>query len=104
MAEITLKEARQMLKQIKARARPKYSTSEYVRRGEKRYKAIKDQVEEKYKHQFIVIEVGSGDYFIDKDSIKANLKARKKYPHAIFYLARIGHRAAFSSKGYIPFL
>ena len=104
MAEITLKEAKRMLRQIEAQAYPKYSTSEYVRRGEKRYKAIKDQVEAKYKHKFIAIEVDSGDYFIDQDSVKAVLKARKQYPQTIFYLARIGYPAAFSSKGHIPFL
>ena len=104
MAEMTLKEAKQILGQIKAQAQPKYSTGEYVRRGEKRYKTIKDRIEAKYKDKFVVIEVDSGDYFIDKDSVKAILKARKQYPHEIFYLARIGHRAAFSSKGHIPLL
>ena len=98
MAELTLKEAKRMLRQIEAQAHPKYSTGEYVRRGEKRYKAVKDRVEAKYKNKFIAIEVDSGDYFIDQDSVKAVLKARKRYPHAIFYLARIGYPAAFSSK------
>lgn len=96
MADITLEEGKKILEQIKASARPKYSTKELVRLGEKRYEEIRDQVEKKYKNKFIVIEVDSGDYFIDKDSVKATLKARKKHPEAIFYLARIGYPAAFS--------
>ncbi|MGH7451755.1 MAG: hypothetical protein ACRENG_10445 [bacterium] len=104
MAEMTLKDAKQMLKQIKAKARLKYSSKEFVRLGEKRYKEIKEQVEAKHKHKFVVIEVDSGDYFIDKDSVKATLKAEKKYPNTVFYLARIGYPAAFSMKGNIQLL
>ena len=104
MSEISLKEAKKILAKIIAEARPKYSTAEMVKRGEKRYKQIKERLEPKHKNQFVVIEVDSGDYFIDKDSVKATLKAEKKYPDTIFYLARIGHRAAFSMKGHVPLL
>ncbi len=104
MAEITLEEGKRILKQIKDKARPKYSTKEYARLGEKRYEEIKEQVEAKHKNRFIVIEVDSGDYFIDKDHMKAILKARKRYPTSIFYLARIGSPAAFSMKGNVPLL
>jgi hypothetical protein len=75
-----------------------------VKRGEKRYKKIKNDLELKHKNKFVIIEVDSGDYFIDKDSVKATLKAPKKYPNAIFYMARIGYPAAFSMKGHVPLL
>jgi len=104
MTEITLEEGKRLLEQIKAKARPKYSSKELVRLGEKRYQEIKTQVEAKQKYKFIVIEVDSGDYFIDKDHRKAIIKARKKHPTEIFYLARIGAPAAFSMKGNVPLL
>jgi hypothetical protein len=104
MDEITLEEAKKIVEEIKAKARPKYSTKELVRLGEKRYEEIKEKIERRHKHKFIVIEVDSGDYFIDKDPVTATLKARKKYPTAIFYLARIGYPAAFSMKSDIPLL
>jgi hypothetical protein len=104
MSEITLREAKKTLAKIIAEARPKYSTTELVKRGEKRYEQIKEQLEPKHKNKFVVIEVDSGDYFIDKDSVKATLRARKKYPHSIFYLARIGYPAAFSIKGHVSLL
>lgn len=104
MAEITLKEAKQMLKQIRAKARLKYSTNEFVRLGEKRYEELKDRLEPRHKRKFIVIEVESGDFFIDKDSVKATLKAQEKYPDTVFYMAKIGYPAAFSMKGNVQLL
>lgn len=41
MAEITLKEAKKILAEIRAKAEPKYSTNETVWRGEKVYARIK---------------------------------------------------------------
>lgn len=104
MAEMTLKEARKILARIKADARPKYSKEKFVRLGKKRYEQIKAQVEPKHNNEFIVIEVDSGDYFIDKDPVKAIGKAKEKYPEVVFYRARIGYPAAFSMKGDIPLL
>jgi hypothetical protein len=49
MADITLEEGKKILEQIKASARPKYSTKELVRLGEKRYEEIRDQVEKNIK-------------------------------------------------------
>ncbi len=102
MAEITLKEAKKILAEIRAKAKPKYSTKESVRRGEKVYARIKTQLEPQYSGKYVAIEVDSGDFFVDEDSTKALLQARKKHPKAIFYLARIGYRAAFKMTGYAP--
>lgn len=104
MAEITVKEAKRILAGIRAKAKPKYSTNETVRRGEKVYARIKARLEPQYTGKFIAIEVDSGDYFIDKNSVAAILKARKKHPDAIFYLARVGFPAASSMTGYVPLL
>jgi len=104
MAAITLKEARKILARIKAEARPKYSKEKFVSLGKKRYEQIKTQVEPKHNNKFIVIEVDSGDYFIDQDPVKAIDKAKGKHPDVIFYRARIGYPAAFLMKGDIPLL
>lgn len=104
MSEINLNDARKSLAAIRAKAKPKYSSKTLVRLGEKRYAEIKERLEAQNNNQFVVIEVDSGDYFIDKNHRNAVLKARKKYPTEIFYLARIGSRAAFSMKGNVPLL
>ncbi len=104
MSEITLKEARKSLAAIRAKAKPKYSSKTLVRLGEKRYAELKERLEAKNHNHFVVIEVDSGDYFIDKNHRNAVLKARKVYPTAIFYLARIGSAAAFSMKGNVSLL
>jgi hypothetical protein len=104
MAAITLEEGKKILAQIKAKAQLKYSSKEFVSLGKQRYEQIKEQVEAKHKNKFIVIEVESGEYFIDKDPVQAIVKARKKFPDAIFYRARIGYPAAFSIKSNISLL
>ena len=68
---------------------------EMVDKGDEIYKKIKDKLEPEHKGEFIAIEVDTGDYFVGKDPIEADEKAREKHPDAVFYLARIGYRAAF---------
>ena len=69
--------------------------NEHVDRGKGIYEKIKDKLEPAHKGEFVAIEVDTGDYFVGKDLIEADRKARKKYPDAVFYLARIGYRAAW---------
>jgi len=68
---------------------------EHVNKGEKIYEKIKDKLVPEHKGDFIAIEVDTGDYFVGKDPIEADEKAREIYPDAVFFLARIGYRAAF---------
>lgn len=104
MAEMTLQEARKILARLKGEARPKYSKEKFVRLGKERYEQIKAQIEPKHNNKFIVIEVDSGDYFIDADPVKAIDKAKGKHPDVVFYRARIGYPAAFSMKGDVRLL
>ena len=67
----------------------------HVDRGEEIYRKIKEKLEPEHKGEFVAIEVDTGDYFVGKDPIDADEKARGKYPDAVFFLARIGYRAAF---------
>lgn len=52
-----------------------------------------------YIGKFAVIEPGSGRYFIADRGIDAILKARKAMPGHVFFMIRIGHRAAVSHRG-----
>ena len=68
---------------------------EHVDKGKGIYAKIKDKLEPTHKGEFVAIEVDTGDYFVGKDPIEADRKAREKYPDAVFFLARIGYRTAF---------
>lgn len=46
----------------------------------------------------MAIEIDSEDYFIGNNAIGATKKAREQYPKSVFFLARIGHHAAFKIK------
>jgi hypothetical protein len=65
-----------------------------VKKGEKIYFKIKSELEKKYHPSYYVtIEVNSGKYFVGKTSIEAMDKAKKKFPHEQFFLARVGRLA-----------
>ncbi len=68
---------------------------ELVDKGEEIYRKIRDKLEPEHKGEFVAIEVGSGEYFLGKSPQIADGKASEKYPDKIFYLVRIGRRAAF---------
>ncbi len=68
---------------------------ELVEKGEEIYKKIRDRLEPAHKGEFLAIEVESGDYFLGKTPQEADGKATEKYPDKVFYLARVGYRAAF---------
>jgi len=54
---------------------------------------LKQELEPKFKGQFVAIEVDSGDWFLGETPIEAALKAREKYPDKLFHMIRIGYRA-----------
>ena len=63
-----------------------------------RYAEIKQPLEAEHFGKFLVIEVKSGDYFIDEDDMQAIKKAKAAYPRGTFYLIRIGYKAAHTLK------
>jgi len=69
--------------------------NELVDKGEEVYAKIKDKLEPAHKGEIVAIEIKTGDYFLGKDVIEADEKAREKYPDEVFYLARIGYRAVW---------
>ena len=47
------------------------------------------------KGKMVVIDIHSGDYEIDQDSIAAKLRLKRRHPDAFFYIGRVGYRAAY---------
>ncbi len=68
-------------------------------KGNEIFKEISKEFEKDYRGKLVAIEVDSGDYFLGDTSVEANNKAREKYPGKVFFLGRIGYRAAFSFRG-----
>ena len=69
--------------------------NELVEKGEEIYKRIKDKLEPAHKGEIVAIEVKTGDYFLGKDMVEADEKAREKYPEEVFYFNKIGYRAVY---------
>ena len=47
------------------------------------------------KGKMVVIDVYSGDYEIDQDSIAARLRLKRRQPDAIVYIGRVGYPTAY---------
>ena len=60
---------------------------------------IKHLVEPKEKGKFLVIDVATGDYAIDRDVIVAREKLKAKSPYAVSYLMRIGSPTPYHIHG-----
>ena len=79
--------------------KPEIDTRRIGEKGRELFKKISEELKTDYRGKFVAIEVDSGDYFIGDTSVEAGKKARGKYPGNVFYLGRIGYRAAVSFKG-----
>ena len=61
-------------------------TREISIKGRKIFETISPELTDKYRGQFVAIEVDSGEYFIGATGIEATRKAQAKYPGKIFFL------------------
>ena len=61
---------------------------------------LKNLLEPSEKGKFVAIEPDTESYFVDKDGTKALLRARDAFPDKLFFLMRIGYKAADSIGGY----
>jgi len=66
------------------------STTEFAKRGREIYYKINPELEKEHKGEVLLIEIESGDYFVDKDPDEAMRKAKAKYPDRIFFRCRVG--------------
>jgi hypothetical protein len=63
---------------------------------------LKNKLESQHKGEIVVIDAGSGDYFLGEDLHEANEKARKKYPNNVFYAIKVGYPAVYSFSSRMP--
>lgn len=74
---------------------------ELVVKGQQVYdQRLKATLEPHYAGSFVAIEPDSGRYFLGDTGIAALRSARSEIPGKLFYLVRIGHRAAYNIGGY----
>jgi hypothetical protein len=85
------------LEQIK-RERTPHSTEELERLGKLRYEGIQSELEARHHGGFVMIEVDSGEYFVGSTPQLALDQAQTGHPGKVFYLIRIGHKAAHKLK------
>lgn len=80
-------------------------TEEVGRRGEEVYeRSVRAKVESVAQGgsndgRFVVLDVDSGDYEVADEAVVATARLRERKPDAVFYLARVGRRAAFRMRG-----
>ena len=79
---------------------PRYSTEEIVRRGQALYdEQLCPQVEPGNIGKFMVIDVETGEYEINRSEVATFQRATAKRPDAPLYLLRIGYRGAYHLGG-----
>ncbi len=75
--------------------------NDLVVKGQKIYDhTLKAVLEPQHAGKFVAIEPDSGRYFLADTGIAALRAARAEIPGRLFYLVRIGHRAAYNIGGY----
>lgn len=75
---------------------------EIVRRGREIYERdVRGEVEGDHDGEFLVVDVATGDYAVGEDQDEVFDRAEAKNPDGLFYLMRVGHRAAHRIGGSI---
>ncbi len=73
---------------------------EIATRGEEIYeRAIRSKVESQFEGFFLVMDIETGEYELDRGDLAAAKQMLAKHPDAILYGLRIGHRAAYRLGG-----
>ena len=75
---------------------------EISRKGKELFHKLDPELREQHYGKFMAIDAASGDYFLGDTMIEADTKARAKYPGKVFYVGRIGYRAAITYHGHVP--
>jgi hypothetical protein len=73
---------------------PRYSKEEFAQRGDEIYETqVRSQVEEGNHGKIVAIDIETGAFEVEKDSLAASDRLLEKYPDAQIRFVRIGHRA-----------
>lgn len=74
---------------------PRYTSEEIARRGQALYEAqIQGKLDATYKGQFLVLDIETDEYELDRDELAALQRAKAKRPDAALYILRIGYSTA----------
>lgn len=77
------------------------SRDEIIRQGRRIYdEKLKNHLEPLHLDRFVAIEPATGRYFLGDTGADALSSARSAMPDRLFYLMRIGHRAAHKITGH----
>jgi hypothetical protein len=72
-----------------------------VERGQRFYdEHLRAQLEPQHDGRFVAIDPATENYFLADKAIDALLAGRKALPDTIFFLVRVGHKAAHKLGGY----
>jgi hypothetical protein len=81
-------------------AHPRYATDEIVERGQALYdRQIREKVEPQHNGKFLVLDIETGEFEIDADSVAAVERATAKHPDPALYLLRVGFPTAVKLGG-----
>ena len=81
-------------------AHPRYSSDEIVERGQALYdQQIREKVEPQHNGKFLVLDIETGEFEIDADSVAAVERATAKHPDPALYLLRVGFPTAVKLGG-----
>jgi hypothetical protein len=76
-------------------AHPRYSSDEIVERGQALYdQKIRAKVEPQHNGKFMVLDIETGEFEIDADSVAALERAEAKHPDPALFLLRVGFPTA----------
>jgi hypothetical protein len=79
---------------------PSYSSHEIAERGRQLYEQqLCEKVTPGNVGKFLVIDIETGEYEIDKEELAALRRAKAKHPDAPLYMVRIGYRTAYQLGG-----
>ena len=79
----------------------KYPPAEVEARGEEIYdQKIRPHVEAGNAGLYVVIDIETGAYEVDRDDLQATKRALAKRPEAVLYGVRIGYPAAYTLGGH----
>jgi hypothetical protein len=78
-----------------------YSAEEVADRGESIYEElIRNELTDGDRGKFLVIDIETGEYVIDKDDLSATRRALARRPDAVLYGLRIGYPTAYRLGGW----
>jgi hypothetical protein len=78
----------------------RYTSDEIVERGQALYdQQIRQEVEPEHYGEFLVLDIETGEYEMDADSLAALQRAAARRPDPALYLLRVGYPTAVKLGG-----